>query len=196
MISATLICHPESHCRSVQTIAARATWTRGGSLALTYLLTGALNRLKLPPSKFPQRADGLWKRTCFELFAAEEGSAAYCEFNFSPSGEWALYGFRGYRKKTKLEDEKFQPDITVRVKEDRLKLNAVVDFEPLKKIASTASLRIGFSAVIEERRGMRSYWALRHPPGKPDFHHPDSFALRLQPLKVDAVPDPAYTGKA
>ncbi len=182
MISATLICHPESHYRSVQTITARATWSCGGTLALTYVLTGALNRLKLPPSKFPQRADGLWKHTCFELFAAQEGSAAYCEFNFSPSGEWALYGFGGYRKRTKLEDEKFQPDITVRVTEDRLELYAVVDFEPLKKSASKASLRIGFSAVIEERRGMRTYWALHHPPGKPDFHHPDNFALRLQPL--------------
>ena len=24
-----------------------------------------------------------------------------------------------------------------------------------------------------------SYWALAHPPGKPDFHHPDCFALEL-----------------
>jgi len=39
--------------------------------------------------------------------------------------------------------------------------------------------RIGLSAVIEETDGTKSYWALRHPPGKPDFHHPDCFALTL-----------------
>lgn len=27
--------------------------------------------------------------------------------------------------------------------------------------------------------GGRAYWALHHPPGQPDFHHPPGFALRL-----------------
>jgi len=41
------------------------------------------------------------------------------------------------------------------------------------------AMRLALSAVIEEERGRLSYWALRHPPGKPDFHHPDAFALAL-----------------
>jgi hypothetical protein len=36
------------------------------------------------------------------------------------------------------------------------------------------------AAVVETTRGI-SYWALHHPADKPDFHHPDSFALRLEP---------------
>ena len=32
---------------------------------------------------------------------------------------------------------------------------------------------------IEDEAGALSYWALRHPPGKPDFHHPAGFALEL-----------------
>jgi hypothetical protein len=43
----------------------------------------------------------------------------------------------------------------------------------------SATLHLGFTAVIEDRDGRLSYWALRHPPGKPDFHHADSFALKL-----------------
>ncbi len=39
---------------------------------------------------------------------------------------------------------------------------------------------IALSAVIEETDGTKSYWALRHPPGPPDFHHPDCFALTLE----------------
>ena len=39
--------------------------------------------------------------------------------------------------------------------------------------------RIGLSAVIEEQDGTISYWALRHAAGKPDFHHPDGFAMEL-----------------
>jgi hypothetical protein len=38
---------------------------------------------------------------------------------------------------------------------------------------------LGLSAVVEHADGARSYWALQHPPGKPDFHHPDSFAMQL-----------------
>ena len=37
------------------------------------------------------------------------------------------------------------------------------------------------SAVIEEADGTKSYWALAHAPGKPDFHHADGFALEMPP---------------
>ena len=40
---------------------------------------------------------------------------------------------------------------------------------------------IGLSVVLEEKRGAKSYWALAHPPGKPDFHHSDCFALQIPP---------------
>ena len=39
--------------------------------------------------------------------------------------------------------------------------------------------RLGLAAVIEETSGRKSYWALAHPPGKPDFHHSDCFALEF-----------------
>ena len=38
---------------------------------------------------------------------------------------------------------------------------------------------VGLCAVIEETGGIMSYWALYHPPGEPDFHHPGCFALTL-----------------
>ncbi len=38
--------------------------------------------------------------------------------------------------------------------------------------------REGMAAVLEDAKGV-SYWGLAHAPGKPDFHHPDSFALDL-----------------
>jgi hypothetical protein len=44
-----------------------------------------------------------------------------------------------------------------------------------------ASLALALSAVVEDEHGGLSYWALKHPPGKPDFHHPDLFVLHLPP---------------
>ena len=38
---------------------------------------------------------------------------------------------------------------------------------------------LGLSAVLEDLNGEKTWWALAHAPDKPDFHHPDSFALEL-----------------
>jgi len=43
--------------------------------------------------------------------------------------------------------------------------------------------RVALSAVIEAPDGALSYWALRHAPGKPDFHHAEAFALSLDDLR-------------
>jgi hypothetical protein len=43
--------------------------------------------------------------------------------------------------------------------------------------------RLALSAVIEEVDGALSYWALRHAPGKPDFHHRDTFALSVDEIR-------------
>jgi hypothetical protein len=42
------------------------------------------------------------------------------------------------------------------------------------------SWRLGLSAVIEEKDGTKSYWALAHPnPDRPDFHLADCFTAKL-----------------
>jgi hypothetical protein len=35
------------------------------------------------------------------------------------------------------------------------------------------------TAVLLDRAGQPSHWSLRHPPGRPDFHHASNFALTL-----------------
>ena len=47
----------------------------------------------------------------------------------------------------------------------------------------SGKLKLGLSAVIEGADGGLSYWALRHPPGKPDFHHPEAFVLELDEIR-------------
>ena len=82
----SLICHPKTPALGVRSVA--VDWaSQGDRLVLTYRVAGA-GRLILPAQASPERADGLWKATCFELFLGLEGKA-YREFNFSPSGRWA-----------------------------------------------------------------------------------------------------------
>ncbi len=99
---------------------------------------------------------------------------AYHEFNFSPSGEWAARAFTRYRDGVLIEDERLAPQIVVQTGGESLQLGARV---PLGRLPYKGKLRLGLSAVVEEEDGTLSYWALRHPPGQPDFHHGDAFAL-------------------
>lgn len=181
--TAVLTCHPETSSRWVHGIEAHVGWTERGSLALTYSLNGDITRLRIPPPRYPRRADGLWQHTCFEVFIAEKGKQSYWEFNFSPSGEWAAYAFKSYRDGGPIEDDGLHPEIVVRSAANSFELEAIVRLDHLQAIKPQIPLRMGLSAVIEENDGAFSYWALKHPPGKPDFHHPDSFALEL------ALPD-------
>jgi hypothetical protein len=112
----------------------------------------------------------LWQHTCCELFVARHGTPAYEELNFSPTGDWAAYAFRDYRQGGAAEVA--HPVIEVRISPGMLELRAAV------RVAEGPA-RLGLSAVIEEVDGRLSYWALRHAPGKPDFHHPHAFAMEL-----------------
>jgi hypothetical protein len=49
----------------------------------------------------------------------------------------------------------------------------------LPRLEEAAIWQLDLAAVIEERGGRISYWALAHPPGKPDFHHSDCFTLEF-----------------
>ena len=148
---------------------------------MTFRLDGAISRIQLPLPCVPRMATGLWTHTCFEAFIAVQGQAAYYEFNFAPSGEWAAYAFCGYRDGGPLPNEMLRPHIAVRSTGSRLELDALVRLEVLSAVHPHASLRIGLSAVIEASDGL-SYWAICHPADKPDFHHAAGFALLFESL--------------
>jgi hypothetical protein len=104
-----------------------------------------------------------------------EGGGPYYEINLSPSGAWAAYRFEDYR--TGMAAALTEPPaISFMLGKDKLTLAAT-----LIGLPDNTPLRLGVSAVIEAVDGSKSYWALQHPPGKPDFHHQDCFALRLPP---------------
>lgn len=122
--------------------------------------------------------DGLWQGTCFEAFLTEEGQPDYTEFNYAPDGRWACYQFDDYRSLLRA-DELAPWDMAA----ERGETHYALRVEP--GIFPDTGSKLALCAVIEEVDGTKSYWALAHPPGKPDFHHPDCFALTL------AAPDAA-----
>lgn len=178
----TLTCHPETPSDAVRSVSARVCRKSGSLLALAYVLEGDLDRVRVPAPRAPRIAGRLWEHTCCEVFIACKGMPSYHEFNLSPSGEWAAYAFDGYRSPRAEESIAAlpAPQIAVRAAPGNLELDAVIRLDGLSALYPGARLSLAISVVIEDSGGVLSCWALKHPPGKPDFHHAGSFALELE----------------
>ncbi len=146
-----------------------------GRMFARFVIECDTSLLILPEPHEPLRSDRLWQTTCFELFIKCAGSERYFEYNFSPSSEWALYRFSDYRKGM-AEEMISRPRITCDYSESHFALNAEFD---LPNSLQDGPLMLGISAVVEESDDRKSFWALTHPLGEPDFHHKDCFALQL-----------------
>lgn len=170
-----LLPHPIKGPNKVKGVSVEIIYSeRDGDLLLTYIVSGA-EHVKLPERVSPHRSDRLWETTCFELFVREEKLDPYFEFNFSPSTQWSAYRFDRYREGMHDVPLALDPHIHRGIDDSGHVIEVDVDLSPFLD----TSLCLGLSAVIEENDGTKSYWALAHPPGKPDFHHKDCFALTL-----------------
>lgn len=143
-----------------------------GRLMLRYRVDGA-GALVVPPFKGHGQADELWKTTCFELFLYD-GDGRYRELNFSPSGQWALYGFAGYRNRDGEVFLRAFPEIKHEQGASVFVQTVFIDAAIL-----LGAQRAALAAVIEEEGGRPSYWALAHNGLKPDFHDPFGFRIPL-----------------
>jgi hypothetical protein len=175
-----LKCHPSTPTESVRAIQVLVRRSASAELQVTFRLDGDISRINIPAPVAPRIGTELWRHTCFEAFINVQGQTAYHEFNFAPSSEWCIYALSGYRKGAPVANETMRPQISLRSTGSRLELDAIVRLDTLSSVHPRAVLRIGLSAVIEASDGL-SYWALRHPANKPDFHDADGFALLLEP---------------
>ncbi|HTT01262.1 MAG TPA: DOMON-like domain-containing protein [Steroidobacteraceae bacterium] len=187
-----LLRHPDCGADAIRGIEVYVQRSPGGALSLQYVLAGDASAVSMPPEAWAElrdadaaarssapvdarRADELWRHTCFEVFVTGRGGS-YVEFNFAPARAWAGYRFSGYREGMTALEQQRAPDIQLQRTAHGLALHATVLLpEPQRHALARAAL----AAVIEDTSGRLSYWALRHPPGRPDFHHPSSFGLEI-----------------
>jgi hypothetical protein len=173
----TLVAHPATppsqpfkvwanvdHAASLGAVATTNIWFGIGSPA---------QRFAIADPGEPERAEGLWKTTCFEVFLRPTGEQSYREWNFAPSGQWAAYDFTGYREGSANADIPAPPYVRMEDNFTWWALGATIAVE------AGTTWELGLSAVLEENDGTKSYWALAHAADKPDFHAPGCFAARL-----------------
>ena len=169
----SLIAHPAHPPLAVTAIEA-AAWRDGNRWCFRYMLDGT-SKLVLPDPVPTGRAEELWLTTCFEAFVGEQG-ATYREYNFAPSGQWAAYAFDSPRQGMRNADDEI--GVWLEGGDDWIAVEAAVFGE----FALGAPLNL--TAVIEEEGGIKSYWALAHPAGPPDFHNRDCFVAHLPPVET------------
>jgi hypothetical protein len=182
----SLLAHPDVPNYGARRVAAGAELAGPDLLRFQYVLEADLLLIRVPqPVTEAERTDELWAHTCFEAFIGFPESPGYLELNFSPSGQWAAYRFDSYRQGMAPALD-VPPRLALRRLAESLELEAEVQLgrsllaTGLGSGAPRRRLRIALSTVVEDREGRLSYWAVRHPPGRPDFHHPEGFALALE----------------
>lgn len=168
----SLVPHPDTPARGVNGVQVRWYETSDRQFVLRWVIMG-VDALAVPPFAGKGRGEELWQTTCGELFLKDRDGPGYREFNFSPSERWAAYRFSGYREGMAEEDIP-SPEVSSDGGQFLFVISVLLDAAILE-----GSDVAGLSAVIDEKDGTRSYWALAHPPGKPDFHHEACFTLPL-----------------
>lgn len=168
----SLVRYPDPPSGAIQSIDAALERLPGGAIAI-FRVRGDMAKLVIPPPVAPDRADGLWRTTCFELFVAGEGPE-YREFNFSPSGQWAAYEFDDYR--AGMRNASAQVEMEIYPTNNALYVSAKITTEFPNPVL------VGLTAVIEESAGAIGYWSTAFAPGKPDFH-----AAAVRSLLFDGV---------
>ena len=147
------------------------------SFQCCYPRASGATEILLPVPTEPIACDNLWQHTCCEAFvsAADDGDG-YLEFNFSPSGCWAVYRFDAYRVRDESYICPYVPKIELKQLSDGFELTATIS----PKVLPTATCwLVGLTAVIETTDGQKTYWALRHDAPQPDFHLRSQFLLPL-----------------
>ena len=173
--------HPDSPSFAAAHIEVEVARPHADHLLLSYTVTGRIDDIRMPPVTTATRGDELWRHTCFEAFVRASSGAGYYEFNLAPSTQWAAYRFTSHRSGMCVAPEITAIPIETQSSPDRYTLQALLELDRLSGLRRSALWRLGLSALIEDTSGRKSYWALAHPPGKPDFHHTDCFSHEFSP---------------
>jgi hypothetical protein len=191
-----LLPHSAGNAGPVHSLSVSGVLRRSGSLTVEFQLAAELRTIRLVPLVCqPRRRDELWRHTCFEVFVRRGSGPRYCEFNISPSGDWAAYEFDQYRG-SRGEAKQGPIDVSVQTSGlQQISLRARIDlhaaFADAEATLAGAVWQLNCAAVIEFVDGSLGYWAVHHPCSKPDFHDAEGFQIALHDPDAGQRTEPA-----
>ena len=193
-----LLAHPDSACRGGCSHPVEARLAAPAQLGCHYALHGDIGRVRLPDSPRGRRARTGCGGTPASRSSWRRRWPATTNSTFHPRST-------GRRITSRITAAGMTP---ARLAQPPAPARAAAAPRGLELVSDAAILRdwriwpraprlqLALAAVVEDEDGRLSYWALRHAPGKPDFHHPRwVYAGAARPVKTRHRP-PARGARA
>ena len=142
-----------------------------------YIVTGELNNYIFENLKVKQqRANELWKATCFELFISPRESLNYWELNISTSKEWNCYAFDNYKENMREEKNISIPNIEITQKKDTYILSCELNFG-IGGVSPEHS-NFNLAIILLDTDRVRHFYSINKKNGIVDFHNKDFWKKR------------------
>jgi hypothetical protein len=159
----------KSHYPTKRNTTVKASFQRHkNTITLYFELIGTVNEYHFKNPSKQQRADNLWKNTCFELFIANTHNNAYWEINISPSTQWNIYHFSDYKEGMKKEKNITQPIIKTTQKNNYYSLSFTSTFT---QDVLNQELQINLAVILLDLDGVRHFYSIFKNSGNVDFHN-------------------------
>ncbi|SFV50560.1 hypothetical protein MNB_SV-12-26 [hydrothermal vent metagenome] len=136
-------------------------------LKIEYEIINNLSSYHFPKETKQQRANELWRDTCFELFIANHSSTEYYELNISPSTQWNAYHFKSYKEEMRETDVFSTPSIISHQLDKSYNLSFEMAFQ---EDIFVKKLSINLAVILLDKEEMRHFYAINRCKESPDFH--------------------------
>lgn len=142
------------------------------SVSLSFTLQGVLAEYSFEETKNRQRANELWRTTCFELFLASRENEDYYELNFSSSLAWNLYHLSSYR--ADVQEVQVLSEPTIRINKQENQFQICLELE-LEELCLEQFNLYNVASILLTKENERTFWSVKHEKDVPDFHHRSNF---------------------
>ena len=147
-------------------------------LVLKYEMTGAIESVLMAEPEVATRRMALWETTCFECFFGVLGQDSYWELNLSTAGHWNVFRLDNYR--SGFREELSIQALPVLIDRSVCSLETKLDLNVLG--LANSEIELSVTAVIEDKVGAISYWAVCHGGIEADFHLRNSFVIQMNAM--------------
>lgn len=148
---------------------------------IEYEITADLSPYNFPKKSKQQRADELWRDTCFELFITNRSSDEYYEINTSPSTKWNAYHFQNYKEDMSESDVFSVPSIISQKLDNRYSFSFEMAFQ---EDIFEKELLVNLAIILLDRDCVRHFYSIHRREGSPDFHDRDGFKSFEQTIQT------------
>jgi len=158
----------KNHNNEQEEIEIKATLAiRDKNIKGSFKIAGELENYLFDKPQKQSRKDELWKRTCFELFLANNDKPNYYELNMSPSSEWNFYHFSDYKQEMKEEKNISNPSIHC----SKVPKGYLFSFEfELYTNVVEDNFILNLAVILLDRQGIRHFYSIHRRSENVDFH--------------------------